>query len=181
MRGIDRLLAVERSSPAMAEALPDLPMPETIMVRLIRICMVGLGQYFEPTFRAIGLSESAFHVLCLLMASSGGRASPSELSDLVGTSRANMTRILEDLVSDGLATRSVEERDSRRHTIQITAAGVRAAKKAVPQLAAPLKQAFSGLTAEEFAQLDTLLRKTIVSFDNNTVSFRARTLETAPG
>jgi MarR family transcriptional regulator, negative regulator of the multidrug operon emrRAB len=178
MRGIDRLVAVERSSPPMAEALPDLPMPETIMVRLIRICMAGLGQYFEPTFRAIGLSESAFHVLCLLMASSRGRASPSELSELVGTSRANMTRILGSLVSDGLATRSVEERDSRRHMIQITTAGVRAANKAVPQLAAPLKQAFSGLTSAEFVQFDALLRKTIVSFDNNTVPFRARSLET---
>lgn len=180
MRGIDRLLAVERSSPSMAEALPDLPMPETIMVRLIRICMVGLGQYFEPTFRAIGLSESAFHVLCLLMATSRGRAAPSELSDLVGTSRANMTRILEDLVSDGLASRSIEERDSRRHTIQITSAGIRAAKKAVPQLAAPLKQAFSALTAEEFVQFDALLRKAIMSFDKNTSSFRARTPEAVP-
>ena len=87
MRGVERLEAVNRSSPAMTEALPDLPMAETVMVRLIRIGVVGLGQFFEPVFRSIGLSESSFHVLCLLMANARGEASPSELSDLVGTSR----------------------------------------------------------------------------------------------
>jgi len=140
-------------------------MAETVMVRLIRISVAGLGQYFEPVFRAIGLSESAFHVLCLLLASDHGRASPSELSDLVGTSRANMTRILDSLVSDGLATRTIEERDARRHVIQITASGRRAATDAAPRLADPLKGAFSGLSPKEFAQLDALLRKSINSFD----------------
>jgi len=85
MRGIERLGAVNRSTPAMSEALPNLPMPQTIMVRLIRIGVVGLGQFFEPVFRAIGLNENSFHVLCLLMASERGEASPSELSELVGS------------------------------------------------------------------------------------------------
>jgi MarR family transcriptional repressor of emrRAB len=173
MRGIERLAAVKRSTPPMAAALPDLPMAETVMVRLIRISVVGLGQFFEPAFRAIGLSENSFHVLCLLMASDRGRASPSALSEMVGTSRANMTRILDSLVSEGLASQTVEERDGRRHVIQITAAGRRAASEAVPQLAQPLRQAFSGLDAEEFAQLDGLLRKAIKSFDQNALPLRA--------
>ena len=73
MRGIERLEAVNRSTPPMAEALPNLPIPETVMVRLIRIGVVGLGQFFEPVFRGIGLTETSFHVLCLLMARNGAR------------------------------------------------------------------------------------------------------------
>jgi MarR family transcriptional repressor of emrRAB len=157
----------------MAEALPDLPMQETVMVRLIRISVVGLGQYFEPVFRAIGLNENSFHVLCLLLASDQGQASPSELSDLVGTSRANMTRILDSLVSDGLVTRTVEKVDNRRAIIQITASGRQAATDAVPRLATPLKHAFSDLTAKEFAQLDMLLRKAVKSFDKSPLPLRA--------
>jgi MarR family transcriptional regulator, negative regulator of the multidrug operon emrRAB len=176
MRGIERLSSVERSTPAMADALPDLPMGETVMVRLIRICVVGMGQYFEPVFRSIGLTENSFHVLCLLMASSAGRASPSELSDMVGTSRSNMTKILESLAEDGFVSRSTDEKDSRRLTVQITPAGIRAANRATPKLAGPLREAFSGLSAREFAQLDALLRKAIVSFDKNAVSFPAKTL-----
>jgi DNA-binding MarR family transcriptional regulator len=63
--------------------------------------------------------------------------------------------------------------DNRRHVIKITAAGRRAATDAVPQLAAPLTEAFSGLSPEEFAQLDALLRKAIKSFDKSALPLRA--------
>jgi MarR family transcriptional repressor of emrRAB len=151
----------------MAEAIPNLPMPETMMVRLIRITVIGLGQFFEPVFRAVGIGESSFHVLCLLMATAKGEASPSELSELVGTSRANMTRILDELTRDQLVTRQTEERDGRRIIVRITAAGRKVVAKAAPQVAEPLKRAFSGLSPAEFSQLDALLRKAITSFDGN--------------
>jgi len=157
----------------MTEALPSLPIAETVMVRLIRISLVGMGQFFEPVFRAIGLPESSFHVLCLLMANDEGRASPSELSELVGTSRANMTRILDSLVSERLVSRALEERDGRRYVIQITRAGRKAATDAVVRLAEPLRLAFSDLSGEEFAQLDALLRKLIKSFDKTALPLRA--------
>jgi MarR family transcriptional repressor of emrRAB len=173
MRGIERLAAVNRSTPSMAAALPDLPMAQTVMVRLIRIGLIGLGQFFEPVFRAIGLGENSFHVLCLLMASEQGQASPTELSDLVGTSRANMTRILDELSADGFVNRIPEERDGRRFAIQITAAGRKVANSATLKLAEPLQRAFSDLTPEEFAQLDSLLRKVILSFDKTAFPLRA--------
>ena len=143
------------------------------MVRLIRISVVGLGQYFEPVFRELGLTESSFHVLCLLVASDNGMASPSELSELVGTSRANMTRILDSLVDDGLATRAVEPRDARRFAIRITPAGRKRTTQAGPRLVDPLTGAFSGLSLDEFSALDRLLRKAIASFDKNALPLRA--------
>jgi len=173
MRGVEKLSAVDRSTPAMAEALPDLPMAETVMVRLLGICLVGLGRNMEPAFRTAGFTGNSFHVMCLLLASGNGRASPSELSDLLGTSRANVTKILDSLVADGYASRTAEERDGRRQIVRITAAGVRAANRAVPILAEPLRRAFSGLTPAEFKQLDALLRKSILSFDADPPLFGA--------
>ena len=35
-------------------------MPETVMVRLIRISLAGLGNFFEPVFRILGLTEEFF-------------------------------------------------------------------------------------------------------------------------
>jgi MarR family transcriptional repressor of emrRAB len=157
----------------MAKALPDLPMAETVMVRLIRISVVGLGQFFEPVFRKIGLSENSFHVLCLLMSSDRNRASPSTLSEMVGTSRANMTRILGELEGGGFVSRANEQRDGRRYVIEITAAGRRAVRDAVPKLSQPLRRAFSDLSPEEFAQLDGLLRKAVKSFDLGALPLRA--------
>jgi len=173
MKGNLKLAAVKRSTPPMASALPELPMAETVMVRLIRIAVAGMTDYFDPVLRNIGLSENTFHVLCLLVAAEGGRASPSELSELVGTSRANMTRILEQLEREGYAEREVETRDARRHVIHITAKGREAAEGAVPQMVEPLKRAFSDLTPTEFATLDKLLRKAILSLDKGGLPHRA--------
>jgi len=174
MRGLERLAAMDRSTPAMADALPSLPMPQTMMIRLMRISVVGLGQFFEPVFRSIGVSESAFHVLCLLVASEKGQASPGELSDLVGTSRANMTRILDELVADKLVLRATSAQDARRSVIQITAHGRAVATDAVPRLEEPLRQAFDTLEPAEFAMLESLLRKTIRSFDKGAQPLRAK-------
>lgn len=167
MRGTSKIASVKRSTPSMAAALPEMPMPETVMVRLVRILASSMTDYFEPVFRGIGQSENAFHVLCLLVAAEDGQASPSELSELVGTSRANMTRILEQLVQDGLVTRAVGTQDARRHIIRITSKGRRIAKAAVPKVSEPLLRAFSDLSAEEFSTLDRLLRKTVISLDKD--------------
>lgn len=149
----------------MVRALPDMPMDGTVMVRLLRICGAGLNDFFEPAFRAAGLSEHAFHVLCLLVASANGSASPSELSDMVGTSRSNMTRILEELRRDGWIERAIVSRDGRRHTISITPGGRAKVGDTVPQIAEPIRRAFSDLGPEEFALLGRLIRKLIVSLD----------------
>ena len=173
MKGIERLASVDSSTPRMARALPDLPMAGTVMVRLLRISLFGMGAFFEPVFRALDLSESSFHVLCLLVAAEGGTASPSELSELVGTTRANMTRILDELVEDGYITRSTATRDGRRQIVAIVAAGRRKVRDTVPRLAGPINAAFSGLGEAEMWQLDGLLRKLIVSFDKSAQALRA--------
>lgn len=155
----------------MSQALPTLPMRETVLIRLLRLCLSDMGEFFSAEFRKIGLSENSFHVLCLLVANEQGQASPSELSELVGTSRANMTRILALLVDEGFATRQTEELDGRRHMIQITNAGRRAALDAVPRLVGPLQRAFAGLDSDEQAQFNALLRKCIQSFADNSLPF----------
>ena len=84
-----------------------------------------------------------------------------------------MTRILDALASDRLVSRNVEERDARRQIVRITAEGRRNVSDAAPRLAEPLRRAFSGLSAEEFSQLDHLLRKVIKSFDQSALPLRA--------
>lgn len=142
------------------------------MVRLLRITEFGLGNYFEPVFRSMGLTENTFHVLCLLVSNETGTASPGELSEMVGTSRANMTRLLEELVEDGHVERSIDPRDARRHIIAITAAGRAKALETAPVLREPIENAFSDLTDKEFAMLERVLRKLVVSLDKTPRALR---------
>lgn len=157
----------------MARALPDLPMSQTVMIRLLRISMFGMSAFFESVLRAMDLSENTFHVLCLLVAAEGGAESPSDLSEMVGTSRANMTKIIDQLVDDGYVTRSTSTRDGRRQVISVTSAGRRKVRDTVPRMADPLQIAFSELDDNEMSQLNLLLRKAIISFDKSAHALRA--------
>jgi MarR family transcriptional regulator, negative regulator of the multidrug operon emrRAB len=173
MKGIERLTFVESTTPRMAKALPEMPMAGVVMVRLLRISAFGMGNFFEPVFRAMGMSEHGFHVLCLLVSDENGCLSPSDLSEMVGTSRGNMTHILNDLMSSDYIARAVSPRDGRRHIIQITDAGHEKVRDMVPQIIAPINHAFSGLTEPEMKTLDSLLRKLIKSFDTGALALKA--------
>ncbi|TVO63505.1 MarR family winged helix-turn-helix transcriptional regulator [Denitromonas ohlonensis] len=173
MKGAERLVAVEVSTPSMARALPELPMTQTVMVRLLRIAVAGMSDCFEPVFRAAGLAENSFHILCLLMAAEAGSASPSELSDLVGTSRANITRLLDALVDERLVSRRTAARDARRQVVTITAQGRARCRVMAEQIAPPLRAAFGQLDDEELATLARLLRKAVTSFDGAAMPARA--------
>lgn len=173
MKGSQRLRELDDSTPRMAEAVPGLHIRGASMVRLLRISIFGLGNYFEPVFRSLGLTENTYHVLCLLLAEDSGAASPSELSEMVGTSRANMTRLLDQLTSAGLVARRTDPVDGRRHVISITEAGREKALSVAPMLQEPIENAFSDLDSDEFKTLQKLLRKLIVSLDKSPKSLRA--------
>lgn len=174
MKGIERLANVDSTTPRMARALPDLPMNAVVMVRLLRISAFGMGNFFEPVFRALDMSEQSFHVLCLLISSENGSASPSELSEMMGTSRGNMTHILNSLLSARYISRSVSNHDGRRHIISLTDDGRKKASAMIPRLVEPINQAFSALDSNEMSLLNSLLRKLITSFDHGALALRAQ-------
>ncbi len=165
MRGIERLRAIERTTEPLAKTLPELPKQQTILIRLVRVAAYGLGDYFSGVFGELGLTEHSYHALCVLVSSKKGRASPSELSELVGTSRPSMSRVIADLEKDGYVSRESGPLDGRRSIITITRLGREVVKKLTPDVAAPVANAFMQLDSDEQVLLDRLLRKAIVSFD----------------
>src|SRR5690554_4708245 len=148
VRGIERLRSVERSTEPLAKALPMLPKQQTILIRLVRVAAYGLGDFFTGVFGELGLTEHSYHALCVLVSSEKGRASPSELSELVGTSRPNMSRVIADLEKAGYAQREVGAIDGRRSVISITKLGRDVVKKLTPAVAGPVANAFADLDAE---------------------------------
>lgn len=167
INGIKKLEMVARSTPRMEKALPNLPMSGTVLIRLLRIADSAVFDYFEPVLRKQDLSEHSFHVLCLLIASKDGTATPSQLSDMIGTSRANMTRILKELQSAAWVDRIVVPRDRRRFIIHITQSGREKVNETVPEMAGPIENAFSGLSHEEIDLLSALLKKVTRSLSQN--------------
>lgn len=173
MKSIDRLSAIDTSSPRLAAGLPDIPLQLVVLMRLVRAASQGMSDFLGPYLRPSGFTESSLHTLMLLFASRDGAASPGMLCELVGQTRANMTRILESLSEGNFVSRAIDGRDGRRQVIRITTEGRRLIREIVPSIAVPLKMAMGGMTKDEVSTLVKLLRKLIETLDRSERQLRA--------
>lgn len=88
----------------------------------------------------------------------------SGLSDAVGISRPNVTRLLNSLQSKGLITRTMSEVDRRVMLVDLTPAGVEAVQKANCSLLRIADQLVLGLGEDDTERLIELLDKLSVVY-----------------
>jgi DNA-binding MarR family transcriptional regulator len=92
-------------------------------------------------------------------------ATPAQLADASNVTRAAMTSRLDRLVASDLVTRDVDPLDRRRVVVRPTTAGRAAWESLVHEGMDREHQLLSALSERELEQLNTLLRKVILSFD----------------
>ncbi|HJU09203.1 MAG TPA: MarR family transcriptional regulator [Rhodanobacteraceae bacterium] len=161
MRGIETGVA------HVVERLPDLPVQDVMLLRLLKLASEGLSGRFIEILKPHGLSESDFRVLMQLYSSPNGRGFPGELCSFVVQTPTNMTRIADVLVARKLVTRRPSEQDRRRIELRITPTGRRFVDKLLPQLFPVLRASFSALNVREKRQLQELLQSVIASIDRD--------------
>jgi DNA-binding MarR family transcriptional regulator len=93
-------------------------------------------------------------------------ATPAQLAEASNVTRAAMTSRLDRLASAGLVTREVDPLDRRRVVVRPTAAGRKGWDSYVHQGMSRDQQLLRALSPRELTQLNTLLRKVILSFDD---------------
>jgi DNA-binding MarR family transcriptional regulator len=92
-------------------------------------------------------------------------ATPAHLADHAHVTRAAMTSRLDRLAGAGLVTREVDATDRRRVLIRATAAGREAWNKHIFEGIERDKQMLGALSRDELVQLNTLLRKVMMSLE----------------
>jgi DNA-binding MarR family transcriptional regulator len=92
-------------------------------------------------------------------------ATPAQLAEASNVTRAAMTNRLDRLASSGLVTREVDPLDRRRVMVRPTTAGREAGDSYVHQGMSREQHLLHALTARELVQLNTLLRKVILSLE----------------
>lgn len=93
-------------------------------------------------------------------------ANPSELCEWAGETRANMTRITDELVAKGFLQRIPNLEDRRRVDLSLTEQGLEVIEKAMPEARRRNSEVFSVLTEEEQVVLETLLLKLSSSLES---------------
>jgi DNA-binding MarR family transcriptional regulator len=93
-------------------------------------------------------------------------ATPAQLADASRVTRAGMTSRLDRLEASGLVTREVDPLDRRRVLVRPTPAGRKAWDSYVHRGMVREQHLLHALSSRELVQLNTLLRKVILSFDD---------------
>lgn len=101
----------------------------------------------------------------MVLANGDRGTTPSALCEQVGQNRANMTRILNVLETEGQVQVLADPHDARRRRVVITPAG-RALVRSHAQAFKPIvATAFSALKPAEKKALEQILRRLVVSMD----------------
>jgi MarR family transcriptional repressor of emrRAB len=100
----------------------------------MRACNVMLQERLGRLLEPHKLSPMGYITMMALYSRTENLANPSELSEVTGETRGNMTRICDDLVDKGLLRRVPNAEDRRRVDLSLTDAGMALLNTLAPQL-----------------------------------------------
>lgn len=146
---------------------PDLVVAETgefvpeqqAYLNLIRTAEV-LSQRVGDLMSGYGISGKQYNVLRAIRRGGGGGLSISQISEQMTDPRADVTRLLDRLVRDGLVDRQPDRADRRVVRAHLTEAGAKLLESIDEPLLQTHREQFVALSEAEIEQLSTLLRKT---------------------
>src|SRR5471032_1234034 len=150
---------MEASLGRLRARMPEAPMAQIMLTRLLLHIGRGMGGMLEQQIRPFGLAEAEFRVLTALFSQPEGVAHPSDLCARASQSPANMSRISDALVSRDLITRVSSVHDRRRMVLRITEEGEEFVRDLLPKLHAPLRRMLKDFPESEQRQLAAQLKR----------------------
>jgi len=148
-----------------ARQLPGMPLPQVVAHRLLFFVARNVKERQNRFLTGFGLSGSAFIALAMIFGSEGGVLNPCELSDALGASRANVSRLVEEMAEAGWVRRQPAAEDGRRVVLSLTPAGRRLLAKVLPKLWQRILSLWDVFDEQEQAQFDGLLRKLLTALE----------------
>jgi MarR family transcriptional repressor of emrRAB len=100
----------------------------------MRACNVMMVERLNRILEPHGLTSVGYITMMSLFSRSENLANPSELCEITGETRGNMTRICDELVDKGWMRRVPNPEDRRRVDLSLTESGMALLKLVAPQL-----------------------------------------------
>ncbi len=113
------------------------------------------------------LNHVSFTALMMLYSSERESFNPSDLSEATSESRANVTRICDELVTKGLLMRAPSDVDRRRIDLKLAPEGVATIEKILPSYGLRLGRILDRFQDEELQQLESLLSRLLEGLTQN--------------
>lgn len=160
MDHVDKILAQWRRE------RPDLDVEAMGILGRMKRLATHLGREVERVLQEQGLSSSSFDVLATLRRSGAPfRLSPGDLLATMMISSGTMTNRIDQLEKAGFVERVLNPEDRRSVLIALTEKGLAIVETAVGAHVANQQRLTQGLSSEDKANLDRLLRKILADFE----------------
>ncbi len=136
-----------------------MPVEDLILVRLMTNFTSLYKEHRTRLLQQFGLNETQFLALTLIYYQKNRSIQPSVLSEMLGSSRTNITRVSDDLEKKGWIERQLMKSDRRAYLLNLTVKGVNVLEEFLPHQWKLISDLFSVLTPEESEFLQVILRK----------------------
>jgi DNA-binding MarR family transcriptional regulator len=158
--------SVDRRIARWRDELPDPDWEAEGIVARIHVIQRELSGHKRASLKRHGLELGHWQTLRDLRGLGAPyRATPSELAARAGLSPAAMTKRLDRLEHAGHLTRSLDQADRRRITVELTPAGKAVWEQTVRDRDLHEQELLSQLTPAQRSQLTELLRRIVLAID----------------
>lgn len=134
------------------------PADAIVVTRLIHHVQRRLNLAFERALARHGIGANAFYVLILIHSGGDEDINPCDLSFLTNLSRANISRLIDELQSRGWVRRIHDDADRRRVRLSLTAVGADLVERVLPTVDALYASVWDGMRSADVGALDRALR-----------------------
>jgi MarR family transcriptional regulator, negative regulator of the multidrug operon emrRAB len=154
---------IEQAIDDIGRRYPGSPRQEVILNRLFCHITSRLACHWNEALRPYGLNETLWIALLALYSHPEQALYPSDISDTLDFSRTNATRVSDELVRHGWASRKSCSEDRRKVKLMLTQQGIEFVERMIPISREYLIKQWGDFTPSEKDTLEDLMRKLLTS------------------
>lgn len=148
--------------------MPEFPEDLMRLLRMTYHIQKRMKDLSNAALRKYDLVDASYMVLAVLYGSDNETSTATTLGEACMEKPANLTRVCNDLETQGLIARGNRPGDRRCVMITLTDAGRKLIEQVLPEVWSATTRAYDGYNAEDIKQLEGLFKRQLDNFESLT-------------
>lgn len=157
---------IEQAVGRVEQRFPGIPRREIIIARLFCHILPRMTTFLCEPLKEHGVNETVWFALISMYSCPEQALYPSDLSDVLASSRTNATRVSDELVKHGWAARMPCSDDRRKIRLELTPEGIRFVESILPSSREAHRDLWKDFDEQEKVLLESLMRKLLARLDD---------------
>lgn len=157
--GFDCISKFEQHLDKFGQQMPGLPRQEILLTRMQFMIHKKFNEMVNHSLQPFGLNDTVWTALIMIYSSDEKFIYPSDLSEVIVSSRTNVTRLADEMVEKGWIDRTGCASDRRKIILTLTRSGAELIETVIPHLWRLYQTVWGEFTDAERNGYDALQRK----------------------